>query len=446
MDKTEQQLRSEILAKVKEYHDLRYKNREYVPGKTPVRYAGRVFDEKELQLLVDSSLDFWLTSGRYSEQFEAEFADFVGAEYAMLTNSGSSANLLALTALTSHLLGEKRLKPEDEVITVAAGFPTTVNPIIQNRLVPVFLDIELGTYNIKVDDLEKAFGPKTRAVMLAHTLANPYNLDVITDFVKRHDLYLVEDCCDALGSTYRDQHVGTFGHVATCSFYPAHHITLGEGGMVFTNDDVIARAVTSIRDWGRDCYCKGGENNTCGKRFGGKYGELPQGYDHKYVYSHIGYNLKVTDMQAAIGVAQMEKLPQFIEMRKANFRAWSEGFAKFEKYFILPYATEHSEPSWFAYPVSVRENAPFTRTELTNHLAMMGIETRNLFAGNITKQPAYLDIEKRVVGSLENTDFVMNNTFFLGTFPGMKLDMIQYSLEVMENFLTDTLNVLKHND
>jgi len=434
MAKTEQQLRAQILEMVKEYHDVKYANREYIPGKTPVRYAGRVFDEKELQLLVDASLDFWLTSGRYSEQFEAEFADFVGAEYALLTNSGSSANLLALTALTSHLLGERRLKPGDEVITVAAGFPTTVNPIIQNGLIPVFLDIELGTYNIKVEELNKALSPKTRAIMLAHTLGNPYNLDVITDFMKRHDLFLVEDCCDALGSTYRGKHVGTFGHVATCSFYPAHHITLGEGGMVFTNDDTIAKAVTSIRDWGRDCYCKGGENNTCGKRFTGTYGELPQGYDHKYVYSHIGYNLKVTDMQAAIGVAQMEKLPYFIEVRKTNFKVWFEGFKQFEQYFILPHATEYSDPSWFAFPVSVREDAPFTRTELTNHLAMKGIETRNLFAGNIIKQPAYLNIEKRVVGSLKNTDFAMNNTFFLGTFPSMKLEMIQYSLECIADF------------
>ena len=434
MAKTEQHLRARILEMVKEYHDVKYVNREYIPGKTPVRYAGRVFDEKELQLLVDASLDFWLTSGRYSEQFEAEFADFVGAEYALLTNSGSSANLLALTALTSHLLGERRLKPGDEVITVAAGFPTTVNPIIQNGLIPVFLDIELGTYNIKVEELNKALSPKTRAIMLAHTLGNPYNLDVISDFVKRHDLFLVEDCCDALGSTYRGKHVGTFGHVATCSFYPAHHITLGEGGMVFTNDDTIAKAVTSLRDWGRDCYCKGGENNTCGKRFTGTYGELPQGYDHKYVYSHIGYNLKVTDMQAAIGVAQMEKLPYFIEMRKANYKVWLEGCKQFEQYFILPHATEHSDPSWFAFPISVREDAPFTRTELTNHLAMKGIETRNLFAGNIIKQPAYLNIEKRVVGSLKNTDFAMNNTFFLGTFPGMKLEMIQYSLKCIADF------------
>lgn len=435
MKKTEEQLRSQILALVKEYHDTKYQDREFVPGKTPIRYAGRVFDEKELQLLVDSSLDFWLTSGRYSEQFEAEFADFVGAEYAMLTNSGSSANLLAFSALTSHLLGERRLKPGDEVITVAAGFPTTVNPIIQNGLVPVFLDIELGSYNIKVEDLEKALSPKTRAIMLAHTLANPFNLDAIVEFAQHHDLWLVEDCCDALGTTYRGKHVGTFGHVATCSFYPAHHITLGEGGMVFTNDDVIARAVTSFRDWGRDCYCKGGENNTCGTRFNSQNGDLPYGYDHKYVYSHIGYNLKVTDMQAAIGVAQMEKLPSFIERRKENFNLWLEGFKSLEQYFILPRAEGHSDPAWFAFPVSVKEDAPFTRTELTTHLAMKGIETRNLFAGNITKQPAYLNINRRVIGNLENTDFAMNNTFFLGTFPRMTAQMIEYTLNVIGEFV-----------
>lgn len=420
---------------VKEYHDTKYQNRAFIPGKTPIRYAGRVFDEKELQLLVDSSLDFWLTSGRYSEQFEAEFAEFVGAEYAMLTNSGSSANLLALSALTSHLMGERRLKPGDEVITVAAGFPTTVNPIIQNGLVPVFLDIELGSYNIKVENLKKALSTRTRAVMLAHTLANPFNLDAVGEFVRKHDLWLVEDCCDALGTTYRDKHVGMFGHVATCSFYPAHHITLGEGGMVFTNDDVIARAVTSFRDWGRDCYCKGGENNTCGTRFNSQHGELPYGYDHKYVYSHIGYNLKVTDMQAAIGVAQMEKLPSFIERRKENFNLWFEGFRNLEQYFILPRAEEHADPAWFAFPVSVKEGAPFTRTELTTHLSMKGIETRNLFAGNITKQPAYLNINKRIIEDLVNTDFAMNNTFFLGTFPGMTPDMIKYSLEVIMEFI-----------
>jgi len=437
MNKTETQLRAEISDLVKEFYDLRYQNRKFVKGKSPVRYAGRVFDEHELQLLVDSSLDFWLTSGRYSEQFEAQFAEFVGTEYAMLTNSGSSANLLALTSLTSPLLGEKRLKSGDEVITVAAGFPTTVNPIIQNNLIPVFLDIELGTYNINVNDLEKALSSKTRAIMLAHTLANPYNLQVIKEFVKTNDLFLVEDCCDALGSTYHGRHVGTFGHVATCSFYPAHHITMGEGGMVFTNNDTIARAIVSLRDWGRDCYCKGGENNTCGKRYSGKYGDLPQGYDHKYVYSHIGYNLKVTDMQAAIGVAQMEKLPLFIKKRKENFLQWLEGFKELESYFILPHATEESDPAWFAFPLSVKEEAPFTRTDLATYLAEKGIETRNLFAGNITKQPAYLGIEKRIIGNLHNTDYAMNNTFFLGTFPGMQSDMIVYTLDVIKEFLAN---------
>lgn len=435
MQKSEKELRNEISTLVKEFYHVRFDNRTYIPGESPVRYAGRVFDERELQLLVDSSLDFWLTSGRYSEQFESEFADFIGIEYAMLTNSGSSANLLALSALTSHLLGEKRLHPGDEVITVAAGFPTTVNPIIQNGLVPVFLDIELGTYNVKVSDLEKAIGEKTRAIMLAHTLGNPYDLDSILGFAEKHDLLLVEDCCDALGTTYKGRMVGTFGHVATCSFYPAHHITVGEGGMVFTNDDIIARAVTSFRDWGRDCYCKGGENNTCGKRYSGSYGELPYGYDHKYVYSHIGYNLKITDMQAAIGVAQMKKLPDFIIARKRNFQRWLEGFKQFEEYFILPYATKDSDPSWFSFPVSVRENAPFTRTELTNHLTSRGIETRNLFAGNITKQPGYVNIQKRLIGSLSNTDFAMDHTFFLGTYPGMTEEMIEYTLSVIDEFV-----------
>ena len=445
VQKTEKELRKDISLLVKEYYQVRFAKTDYIPGESPVRYAGRVFDEKELQSLVDASLDFWLTSGRYSEQFEGEFADFIGVDYAMLTNSGSSANLLALSALTSHLLGDRRLKPGDEVITVAAGFPTTVNPIIQNGLVPVFLDIELGTYNVKVSELEKAFNGKTKAVMLAHTLANPYDLDAIMAFVEKHDLFLVEDCCDALGTTYKGRMVGTFGHVATCSFYPAHHITLGEGGMVFTNDDTIARAVTSIRDWGRDCYCKGGENNTCGKRYSGSYGQLPYGYDHKYVYSHIGYNLKVTDMQAAIGVAQMEKLPDFIKARKQNFKRWSEGFKKFEDYFILPHATEGSDPSWFAFPVSVRESAPFTRTELTDYLASQKIETRNLFAGNITKQPAYQDIEKRVIGNLENTDFVMNNTFFLGTYPGMSEEMINYSISILQKFIDNKITENRKN-
>lgn len=447
MENREKELRTKISQLVKEYYDYKFADKSFNPQKDPVRYAGRVFNEKEIQNLVDSSLDFWLTSGRYSEEFESAFAQFIGIEYAMLTNSGSSANLLALSSLTSPLLGEKRLKPGDEVITVAAGFPTTVNPIIQNNLVPVFVDVDIPTYNINIEELKKAIGPKTRAIMIAHTLGNPFNIKEVLEIVRKHDLWFVEDCCDALGSKYslntstpphsHTSNLGTFGHVATCSFYPAHHITMGEGGMVFTNDDTIARAVVSIRDWGRDCYCKGGENNTCGKRFSGKYGELPYGYDHKYVYSHIGYNLKVTDMQAAIGCAQLEKLPSFISARKENFKKWEKVFSKFENFFILPKACENGDPAWFAYPVSVREKAPFSRNKLVDYLASKLIETRNLFAGNIVKQPAYLNIEKRIPGSLNNTEFIMNNTFFLGTYPGLKPEMIDYTAEVIEKFISE---------
>lgn len=443
MENREKELRTKISQLVKEYYDYKFADKSFNPQKDPVRYAGRVFNEKEIQNLVDSSLDFWLTSGRYSEEFESAFAQFIGIEYAMLTNSGSSANLLALSSLTSPLLGEKRLKPGDEVITVAAGFPTTVNPIIQNNLVPVFVDVDIPTYNVNIEELKKAISPKTRAIMIAHTLGNPFNIKEVLEIVRKHDLWFVEDCCDALGSKYslnnssHKSNLGTFGHVATCSFYPAHHITMGEGGMVFTNDDTIARAVVSIRDWGRDCYCKGGENNTCGKRFSGKYGELPYGYDHKYVYSHIGYNLKVTDMQAAIGCAQLEKLPSFISARKENFKKWEKVFSKFENFFILPKACENSDPAWFAYPVSVREKAPFSRNKLVDYLASKRIETRNLFAGNIVKQPAYLNIEKRIPGNLNNTEFIMNNTFFLGTYPGLKPEMIDYTAEVIEKFISE---------
>jgi len=433
--KSEKQLREEISGLVKDYYQVKFGDRAFVPGKSPIRYAGRVFDEKEIQSLVDSSLDFWLTEGRYAEEFQAQFAEFVGTEYAILTNSGSSANLLAFTALTSELLGEKRLKAGDEVISVAAGFPTTVNPIIQNNLVPVFCDVDIGTYNINLEQLKKAIGPKTRAIFLAHTLGNPYDLDAIVELVKEHDLWLIEDCCDALGSTYKGKHVGTFGHVATCSFYPAHHITIGEGGMIFTDDEVIARSVTSFRDWGRDCYCHGGENNTCGKRFSGQYGTLPKGYDHKYVYSHIGYNLKVTDMQAAIGVEQMKKLPQFVERRKENFRAWTAGFQKWTDKFVLPRATAGSDPSWFAFPVTVKTDAGFTRTELTDYLATQHIETRNLFAGNLLRQPAYLNITHRVAAPLKNTDIIMSDTFFLGTYPGLSQEQIDHSLTLIGEFV-----------
>jgi len=435
-----EEVKKKILDMVEEYYRLKFGNKSFKPGSDYVRYAGRVFDDKELKNLVDSSLDFWLTSGRYSEEFECRFAEFVGVEYAMLTNSGSSANLLALTSLTSHLVGDKRLRPGDEVITVAAGFPTTVNPIIQNGLIPVFVDVEIGTYNINIEELKKAINEKTRAIMIAHTLGNPFNIEEIVKLVKKYDLWLIEDCCDALGSRYfyngEYRHVGTFGDVASCSFYPAHHITMGEGGIVFTNNDLIARAVISLRDWGRDCYCKGGENNTCGKRFSGKYGDLPYGYDHKYVYSHIGYNLKVTDMQAAIGVAQLEKLPEFIKRRKENFNKWMTVFEKWKDFFILPKASDNSDPSWFAFPVSVKENAPFTRNEVVNYLSLNRVETRNLFGGNLIKQPAYKDIKKRVIGDLKNTDFVMNNTFFLGTYPGLTEEMINYVSDILKNFIT----------
>lgn len=435
MNIKEKELRKTISKLVHEYYLSRFSKDEFIPGVTPIRYAGRVFDEREIQLLVDSSLDFWLTSGRFTEDFEERFSDFLDIEYSILTNSGSSANLLALSSLTSYLLGDRSLKPGDEVITVAAGFPTTVNPILQNNMIPVFLDIELGTYNVKTSDLEKAITQKTKAIIIAHTLGNPFDLDSVVNFANKHDLWLIEDCCDALGSTYNGRKVGTFGDVGTCSFYPAHHITIGEGGMVFTNNDIIARALKSFRDWGRDCYCKSGENNTCGKRFSGTYGNLPYGYDHKYVYSHIGYNLKVTDMQASIGVAQMEKIEDFINARKANFKKWQHGFKKLEEFFILPEATNGSDPAWFAYPLTIRDNTSFSRTELTDFLSSKKIETRNLFAGNICKQPAYIDIEKRVIGDLKNTDIVMNNSFFLGTYPGLTSDMIDYCLEIISNFI-----------
>lgn len=433
--KTEKELRSEIAGLIKEFYDVKFAKDTYIAGETPVRYAGRVFDEKELQALVDSSLDFWLTSGRFTEEFESELADFFDLEYAFLTNSGSSANLLALAALTSPLLGDKKLKPGDEVISVAAGFPTTVNPIIQYGMVPVFVDVEVGTYNIDPEELKKAVGPKTKAIFLAHTLGNPYNLDVVQALVDEHDLWFIEDCCDALGSTYKGKMLGTFGHITSCSFYPAHHITMGEGGAVVTDDDNLARAVRSIRDWGRDCYCSGGENNTCGKRFSGQYGTLPEGYDHKYVYSHIGYNLKVTDMQAAIGVEQLKKLDGFIESRKENFRLWTEGFKKWEDIFVLPYGIDGADPAWFAYPVTVKDNAGFTRTELTDYLARNLVETRNIFGGNLLRQPAYLDIEKRVVGDLAVTDKIMHQSFFLGTYPGLTKEKIEFSLSVIEKFL-----------
>jgi len=409
-----------------------------LPGIDDVKYAGRIFDSQELINLVDASLDFWLTSGRFSNEFEAQFSHFIGIRHSHIVNSGSSANLLALSALTSPLLGDRRLKRGDEVITVAAGFPTTINPIIQNGMVPVFVDICIGDYNIDAQAIESAISTKTKAIFIAHTLGNPFDLDTVSSVADRYNLWLIEDCCDALGSKYRGKTVGTFGHIGTCSFYPAHHITMGEGGAVFTDDAKLSRIIRSLRDWGRDCYCAGGENNTCRARYSGKYGELPAGYDHKYVYSHIGYNLKATDMQAAIGVAQLKKLPDFIITRKTNFNLWMSGFKNIRNYsdfFILPKSLPQSDPAWFAFPVTVRPAAKIGRTSLTEYLSSKKIETRNLFGGNLLRQPAYLDIERRVSGELKNTDIAMNNTFFLGTFPGICEKQIDYTVDKIQKYL-----------
>lgn len=444
----------------------------FAAGKSPINYAGRVFDEKEVQGAVEASLDFWLTEGRFARQFETGLAAKVGVKHVSLVNSGSSANLLALTALTSPLLGKKHLKPGDEVITVAAGFPTTLNPILINRLVPVFVDVDIPTYNAKVEEIEAAVSEKTCAIFIAHTLGNPFNISEVLRIAQKHDLWVIEDSCDALGSIYtlsatpsalagvvtsargavpnlsplagagRDESgilqprpVGSFGHLSTCSFYPAHHITTGEGGAVLTSDNTLARIVRSLKDWGRDCWCGPGQSNACGKRFSAQYGTLPFGYDHKYVYSHIGYNLKMTDMQAAIGVEQLKKLDGFCQARRDNFKKWTNGFKQYENYFILPKAEKHSDPAWFAYPVTVRENAGFSRTELTNYLSENLIETRNLFGGNLLRQPAYLNIKHRKIGKLANTDRIMNDTFFLGTFPGMGKEQIEYTLNIIEKFV-----------
>ena len=435
MPRKPEEIREELMTLVSEYCRSKFAPSKFVPGTTPVRYGGRVFDEKEIISLVDSALDFWLTAGRFADAFEKTLAGYLGIEHVMLVNSGSSANLLALTALTSPLLGDRRLRPGDEVITVAAGFPTTLNPIIQNGLIPVCVDVDLGTYNANIDQIRAAAGPKTRAVFLAHTLGNPCDLDALMQIIHEKNLFLVEDCCDSLGSTYQGKKVGTFGHIASFSFYPAHHITLGEGGAVATNDKILTQAVQSLRDWGRDCFCEGGKSNSCGRRFSGRYGTLPEGYDHKYVYSHIGYNLKITDMQAAIGVAQLEKLPEFCRKRRDNFKFWTEEFGQWQDLFILPHPTPGSDPAWFAYPVTVRETAGFSRTELTGWLDKNKIETRNLFAGNLLRQPAYREIARRIAGELSVTDRIMNDTFFLGTYPGIGKDQVAYVINCINAFL-----------
>jgi len=439
MDSIEE-LRREILEKVETYFHLAFKTEEFIPGETKVNYGGRVFDQEELVRLVDSSLDFWLTTGRYAEKFEKAFAKYLGVKYCSLTNSGSSANLLAFMSLTSPLLGEKRVKRGDEVITVAAGFPTTVTPVIQYGAVPVFVDVTPDTYNIDVTQLEAALSEKTRAVMLAHTLGNPFDISAVKGFCDENNLWLIEDNCDALGSKYQGKYTGTFGDIGTSSFYPPHHMTMGEGGAVYTSNFQLKKILLSMRDWGRDCWCDSGVDNTCGKRFSKQFGSLPFGYDHKYVYSHFGYNLKVTDMQAAVGCAQLEKLTGFIEQRKKNYTYLLYGLKQFEHKIQLPCPTENSDPSWFGFLITVKENAGFTRDDIVKHLELANIQTRMLFAGNLVKHPCFDEMREqgrgyRVVGELKNTDRIMNNTFWIGVYPGMSEEKLAYIVDQIGSFI-----------
>jgi CDP-6-deoxy-D-xylo-4-hexulose-3-dehydrase len=427
------QLRAEILEKVREYHEVAFQEPEFIPGESPLRYAGRVFDDEELVHLVDSSLDFWLTTGRYADAFEKRFRKLFGVRHALLTNSGSSANLLAASALTSPDLGDRRLVPGDEVITVACGFPTTVNPLIQNRLVPVFIDVDIPTYNADASMLEAALSSRTRAVMMAHTLGNPFDLATVKAFCDKHDLFLVEDCCDAVGSTYDGKPVGSFGDLATVSFFPAHHITMGEGGCVLANKGRWKVIVESFRDWGRACWCAPGDENTCGKRFGHQLGELPFGYDHKYTYSHVGYNLKLTDMQAAVGVAQLDKVDDFIAARRRNYGWLHEQLQDLQDVFQLPEATENSDPSWFGFPIRIREESGVDRHAVVDFIESRKVATRQLFGGNLVRQPAYQDVEHRRIGALERSDIVMNQVFWVGVYPGLGESEIAYMAQTLHD-------------
>jgi CDP-6-deoxy-D-xylo-4-hexulose-3-dehydrase len=431
------ELRQKILELVGEYCAQAFAEKAFFPGVTQVPISGRVFDEVEVRTLVDSALDFWLTAGPYAARFETDFAARFGVRSSLLVNSGSSANLLAVSCLTSPSLGERRLVAGDEVLTVATGFPTTVNPVIQNGLVPVFVDVDLGTYNVNIAQLEAAIGPRTRALMIAHTLGNPFDLDAVCRLAKQHDLYLIEDCCDAVGSLYAGKPVGSFGDLATVSFYPAHHITMGEGGAVLVDSPKLKRLVESFRDWGRDCWCDPGKDNTCGKRFGFQLGSLPCGYDHKYTYSQIGYNLKATDLQAAVGVAQLGKLDGFIRARRERFSALHSGLSSLEEFFILPEATPNSEPAWFGFPLSVRADAPFTRDDLIRHLDAQKIGARLLFGGNLLRQPAYAHTVHRQVGTLANADFIAGHSLWLGVYPGLTPRMIDYMLETIRGFVAE---------
>lgn len=427
-------LRTEILALVERYANMKFAPRAFEAGKTTVPPSGKVIGAREVQLIVESALDGWLTTGRFNEEFQKRLGGFLGRTHVLTVNSGSSANLVAMTTLTSPKLRKRQLKPGDEVLTVAAGFPTTVNPSVMNGLVPVFVDVDIPTYNVKAERLETAIGPKTRAIMIAHTLGNPFNLDVVTEIAKKHDLWVIEDCCDALGSRYDGRLVGTFGDMGTLSFYPAHHITMGEGGAVFTNDDFLAKIAASIRDWGRDCYCEPGCDNTCGRRFRWKLGDLPEGYDHKYTYSHLGYNLKITDMQAACALGQMDRVDHFVEKRKTNFKFLKTLLKPLEDLLILPEATPKSDPSWFGFPITLRADTGKSRHDLQVYLDEHKVGTRLLFAGNLVRQPYFKGLTYRVHGDLTNTDIVMERTFWLGVYPGLDEPHLRYVAEKVANF------------
>jgi CDP-6-deoxy-D-xylo-4-hexulose-3-dehydrase len=427
-------LRKQIAELVSQYAALQYAEKPFEPGVTVVPPSGKVIGETELQYMVEASLDGWLTTGRFNAQFEKELAAFIGIKHLITVNSGSSANLVAFSTLTSAKLGKRAIQKGDEVIGVAAGFPTTVNPIVQFGAVPVFVDVDLTTHNINADLIEAAIGPKTKAIMLAHTLGNPFNLAKVKALCEKYDLWLVEDCCDALGASFDGKMVGTWGDIATVSFYPAHHITMGEGGAVFTNNSELIKIAESFRDWGRDCYCAPGCDNTCGKRFSQQLGSLPAGYDHKYTYSHLGYNLKITDMQAACGLAQLKRLPEFIEQRNANYQYLKSRLASLNDFLDVAQATDNSNPSWFGFPITLKETAGTTRNDLINYLDQNKIGTRLLFAGNLTRQPYFQDIDYRVTGDLTNTDITMNQTFWLGIYPGLTQAHLDYVADKLETF------------
>ena len=428
-------LRTQIASLVEEYASIALAADPFMPGMTTIPPSGKLLDSAELKYMVEASLDGWLTTGRFNTEFEKKLAAFIGIKHLITVNSGSSANLVAFNTLTSPKLGDRAIKQGDEVIGVAAGFPTTVNPIVQFGAIPVFVDVDRITHNIDVNKIEAAISPKTKAIMLAHSLGNPFNLDVVTAICKKYNLWLVEDCCDALGTTYKGQMVGTFGDIGTLSFYPAHHITMGEGGAVFTKHDELKVIAESFRDWGRDCYCPPGKDNTCGKRFCWKLGDLPEGYDHKYTYSHLGYNLKITDMQAACGLAQLEKAPAFIQARKDNFAFLKERLKACEEFVHLPQATEHADPSWFGFPITLKENCPVTRLDLLTYLDQNKVGTRLLFAGNLTRQPYMAGAKYRISGDLTNTDNVMNNTFWIGVQPALTHEMMEYTARKIETYL-----------